>query len=206
MRRTGLQLATNPPRPRPRVTDAPKRAKRRASIPLGADMLPSHLRMAVPPRRPQASTRFRRIIVGLDFSAECDDALQSLAAVAAGTDVMLDLVYVIDVFTETFVQSNGRRNGGSAVSKGTIKRALRDQLETLRASRVQCASSILVGLPALAIARHVERTAADLVVLGSQHRARHAPPTWVGLAATRLLRDPAWRRLHLPPRSNWSSN
>ena len=174
-------------------------------MPLGRDVLPSHLRMAVPPRCPEALPRFRRIIVCLDFSAECDDALQSLAAVAAGNDVMLELVYIIDVFTEAFVQSNGRRSRGSALSKKKITRALRDRLETLRASRVRCASSVLVGLPALALARHVERTAADLVVLGSRHRERHAPPTWVGLAATRLFRDPAWRRLHLRPRSNSSS-
>ena len=88
-----------------------------ASMPLRRDMLPSHLRMAVPPRCPEASPGFRRIIVCLDLSAECDDALQSLAAVAAGTDVMLELVYIIDVFTETFVQSNGRRSRGSALSK-----------------------------------------------------------------------------------------
>ena len=168
-------------------------------------MLPSHLRMTVPPCCPAASPRFRRIIVCLDFSAECDDALQSLAAVAAGTDVMLELVYIIDVFTETFVHCNGRRSRGSALSKEQITRALRDRLETLRAPRVRCASSVLFGLPALALARKDERTAADLVVLGSRHRERHAPPTWVGLAATRLFRDPAWRRLHLRPRSNSSS-
>lgn len=174
-------------------------------MPLRRDMLPSHLRMAVPPRCPEASPGFRRIIVCLDLSTECDDALQSVAAVAADTDVMLELVYIIDVFTEAFVQSNGRRSSGSALSKGKLTRALRDRLETLRAWRVRCAGSVLVGLPALALARHVERTAADLVVLGSRHRERHAPPTWVGLAATRLFRDPAWRRLHLRPRSNASS-
>jgi len=168
-------------------------------------MLPSHLRMAVPPRCPEASPEFRRIIVCLDLSAECDDALQSLAAVAAGTDVMLELVYIIDVFTEAFVQSNGRRSRGAALSKEKIMRALRYRLEMLRASRVRCACSILVGLPALALARHVQRAAADLVVLGSRHRERHTPPTWVNLAATRLFRDPAWRRLHLRPRSNSSS-
>ena len=77
---------------------------------LRQDMLPSHLRMAVPPHRPEASPRFRRIIVCLDFSAECDDALQSLAAVAAGTDVMLELVYIIDPFTEAFVQGTALPN------------------------------------------------------------------------------------------------
>jgi nucleotide-binding universal stress UspA family protein len=174
-------------------------------MPLRRDMLPSHLRMAVPPRCPEASPGFRRIIVCLDLSAECDDALQSLAAVAAGTDVMLELVYVIDVFTTTVVESNVRRTSGSVLSKGMITRALRDRLETLRASRVRCACSVLVGLPALALARHVERTAGDLVVLGSRHRERRALPTWVGLAATRLFRDPAWRRLHVRPRGNSSS-
>ena len=169
-------------------------------------MLPSHLRMAVPPRCPAASPRFRRIIVSLDFSAECDDALQSLAAVAAGTDVMLEFVYIIDVFTETFVHCNGRRSRVSALSKEKITRALRDRLgDATRFDESECASSVLVGLPALALARHVERTAADLVVLGSRHRERHAPPTWVGLAATRLFRDPAWRRLHLRPRGNLRS-
>jgi nucleotide-binding universal stress UspA family protein len=169
-------------------------------------MLPPHLRVAVPrPGCAQASTRFRRIVVGIDFSAECDDALQSLASVAAGSDVMIELVYVIDVFTEAFVQGNGRRSRGSALSKEKIRRALRDRLETLRASRVHCACSVLVGLPALALTRHVERTAADLVVLGSRHRERHAPPTWVGLAARRLFRDPAWRRLPLRPRRSSTS-
>jgi nucleotide-binding universal stress UspA family protein len=167
----------------------------------GRGMLPPHLRVAVPrPGCAQSSTRFRRIIVGIDFSAECDDALQSLAAVAAGSDVMIELVYVIDVFTESFVQSNGRRSRGSALSKGQITRALRDRLEAVRASRVRCACSVLVGLPALALARHVERTAADLVVLGSRHRERHASRTWVELASTRLFRDPAWRPLPLGSR------
>lgn len=174
-------------------------------MPLRRDMLPSHLRMAVPPRCPEASPGFRRIIVCLDLSAECDDALQSLAAVAAGTDVMLELVYVIDVFTKTVVESNVRRTHGSTLSKEKITRALRDRLETLRASRVRCACSVLVGLPALALVRHVERTAANLVVLGSRHRGRRALPTWVGLAATRLLRDPAWRRLRSRPRGSSSS-
>jgi nucleotide-binding universal stress UspA family protein len=167
---------------------------------LGRDMLPSHLCLAVPPRSRGASRRFRRIIVCVDFSAECDDALHSVAAVAAGTEVMLDLVYVIDVFTEAFVQRSGGRSHGSTFAKETIKRALRDRLETLRASRVRGACSVLVGLPALALARHVNRTAADLVVLGSRRRERHAPPTWVGLAAARLFRDPGWRRLRLRPR------
>jgi len=174
-------------------------------MPLRRDILPSHLRMAVPPGCPEASPGFRRIIVCLDLSAECDGALQSLVAVAAGTDVMLELVYVIDVFTKTVVESNVRRTHGSALSKKKITRALRDRLETLRASRVRCACSVLVGLPALALARHVERTAADLVILGSRRRERHALPTWVGLAATRLFRDPAWRRLHLRPRGNSSA-
>jgi nucleotide-binding universal stress UspA family protein len=163
-------------------------------------MLPPHLLLAVSPRCPEASPRYRRIIVCLDFSAECDEALKSVAAVAAGTDAMLELVYIIDLFTETFVHGDGRRSRGSALSKEEITRALRDRLQTLRASRVRCACSVLVGLPALALARHVERTAADLVVFGTRRRERDALPTWVGLAATRLFRDPAWRRLRLRTR------
>jgi nucleotide-binding universal stress UspA family protein len=188
------------------MTNVPEAAReRRAAVRFGRGMLPPHVRVAVPPGCAQASTRCRRIIVGLDFSAECDDALQSLAAVAAGSDVMIELVYVIDVFTDAFVQRNGRRSRGSALSKEKITRALRDRRETLRASRVHCACNVLVGLPALALARHVERTEADLVVLGSRHREDHAPDTWVGLAATRLFRDPAWRRLPLGPRRRSTS-
>ena len=173
--------------------------------PLGRDILPSHLRMAVPPRCPQASPRVRWIIVGLDFSAECDDALKSLAAVAAGTDVMLELVYVIDVFTETFVQSNGRRRRdpffrrkrSSALCATDCRSYALLESGALAASSSGCRRWRSRAMP--------ERTAADLVVLGSRHRECHSPPTWVGSAATRLFRDPAWRRLQLRPRSNSSS-
>ena len=73
----------------------------------------------------------------------------------------------------------------------------------LRASRVRCSCSVLVGLPALALARHVKRIGADLVVLGTRHRERHAIPTWVRLQ--QRASSVAWRRLRSRPRGNSSS-
>jgi nucleotide-binding universal stress UspA family protein len=201
----GTLAAKSEPRllaPRPRAEPDPGKPVRRAR----------KMRVAMRDDVGRTPRPVRRILVCVDFSPAADTALTGVLAAAAGRAMLIELVYVVDVFTEMFVLGNMRPPRGPDVAGRDIHAALSARVQAARAQGARCISTILVGLPGLALLNHADRTDADLLVLGledpagaprggdrgSDHRGRRprkAPRSgWLAPAAQRVLRTPGWRR------------
>jgi nucleotide-binding universal stress UspA family protein len=149
----------------------------------------------------------RRILVGIDFTPAADAALTRVLAATAGKGTLIELVYVVDVFTEMFMLGTMRPPRGPDVAGRSIHEALSARVRAARGQGARCISTILVGLPGLALLNHADRTDAELLVLGLEpaaaarggddaraRRPRKAPPSsWLAPAAQRVLRAPGWR-------------
>jgi nucleotide-binding universal stress UspA family protein len=116
------------------------------------------------PRRP-APFRLRRILAAVDFSPESERARRLAESVAASTDALLDLLCVVDAFTEIFCNDNRdlAENPDRFLSSTGI--ALEVLVRHARSQGIRCVGTLLVGAPALELARHAGRTGADLLVL-----------------------------------------
>jgi nucleotide-binding universal stress UspA family protein len=142
--------------------------------------------------------RIRRVIVGVDFAPSTERALSMVSRAVGATDTAMELVYVVDVFTEMFVLGNTSLRRHPRQLRRNLHAMLSRRVAAARDQGASCSSTILVGLPGLALVRHAERTDADALVLGHQQGRCSAgqapdPLTWVGLAARRVLRHPDWR-------------
>jgi nucleotide-binding universal stress UspA family protein len=183
------------PRPRAEPDSKPARPARKLRVAMRDDI----------GRTPRP---VRRILVCIDFSAAADAALTGVLAATAGKPMMIELVYVVDVFTEMFVLGSMRPPRGPDVAGRDIHAALSARVQAARTQGARCISTILVGLPGLAVLNHADRTDADLLVLGLEDpagtpragddhrgpRPRKAPRSgWLGAAAQRVLRTPGWR-------------
>jgi len=138
----------------------------------------------------------KRILVGLDFLPPTEKALAAVLDAVSSTETEVELVYVVDFFTETFILGNERMIDQVDAIRIDAGRELRVRADAARARGIRCSSTILVGLPGLALARHADRTGADVVVLGLVGGSRYGErSTWVTLAAARLLHHRPWHLL-----------
>jgi nucleotide-binding universal stress UspA family protein len=141
----------------------------------------------------------RRIAVGIDFSPASEAARRLAAGIAASSQALLDLVHVMDAFTEVFIHENRRVIERSDSMPHEIERALAHRQQLALADGVRCVYTNLAGAPGVELGRHATATSADLIVLGIP---AHEQParfgwTWGRRAADQMRRAGSWKGLVL---------
>jgi hypothetical protein len=138
------------------------------------------LSIAPDPRPPS----FRRLALALEPGQIVDHAHRLTAALTRTREVAVDLVCVVDGFREIFSTNNQTL---LADPEGYIERAsqgLQSLALRVRSHGVVCTTQVLVGAPAIELGHHLDRTGADLLMLGRQ---MHGVGPW--------LRAQRWRPL-----------
>jgi nucleotide-binding universal stress UspA family protein len=145
------------------------------------------------PRPVRIPCEGRRIIVGVDFSSASDAVMGLVLGIAATTDAAVDLVYVLDGFTEAFIRGHHALLDRVDAILEAAERALRIRKEAAAAQGARCTATTLVGAPGIELTRHAEKTGADLLVLGlSSEPGGRLGRAWSTDAALQILRAGTW--------------
>jgi nucleotide-binding universal stress UspA family protein len=169
-----------------------------SAAPLGIDWAPFRLWLAVRDSRPRP-VRFpgevRRIMVGADFSPASDAAMGVVFGIAATTGTVVDLVHVLDGFTEAFVHGDRPLLDHVDAILARVAGALRARMTAAASEGVRCVSTSLAGAPGIELTRHARRTGADLLVLGvGRETSGPLGRAWSAEAAVQVLRTGSWHQ------------
>jgi nucleotide-binding universal stress UspA family protein len=141
--------------------------------------------------RPANETRLlaraRRVLLAQDLTPAFQAASQLAEAIARRSDAVLDVVTVIDGFREIFHRNNRALVQDPDRYLTAVRAALDVRVGSSRTRGVRCVGTLLVGAPALELARHAAFTGADLMVLTSPQ------------VSARLAGSLRWRALSLWP-------
>jgi hypothetical protein len=116
------------------------------------------------------SGHFGRIILVQELTVGAEVASRLATALARRTDALLDVVAVIDAFSEVFERRNREAIRDPERFLATIQTLLDVQVHLIRRQGVRCVGTLLVGAPPLELARHAAVTHTDLMVLRSAPR------------------------------------
>jgi nucleotide-binding universal stress UspA family protein len=149
---------------------------------------------AEPPVPDPALLRARRIIVGVDFSPASESARRLAVGIARASGGTVDLVGVLDAFSQTFEHTDEDLASSPELVATFIDDALIRRVALALAEGVPCVRTSLLGVPGRALAEHALATDADLIVLGvgAQQATRFGRP-WGRAAAEQILRAGRWR-------------
>jgi universal stress protein family protein len=125
----------------------------------------------------------RRIVAVLDASQASRTVHRFAVALARSTQATLDLVGVLDAFSELFHRGNHALSDDPGGYLARVEAALDVAVRVTRCQGVPCSGRVLVGAPVLEISRYVLATEADLVLLSASVTS-----------AVQLLRALPWRR------------
>jgi nucleotide-binding universal stress UspA family protein len=118
-----------------------------------------------------SSRPIKRIVVGTDFSEGSDAALEYALAVAKTLDATVDLVHVLDPALLTAPTALGAMPLADAEGLMVeIDKALEVRAQRATAAGVPCTSDSLDGFPPRELARHAQKSGADLIVVGTHGR------------------------------------
>jgi hypothetical protein len=110
---------------------------------------------------------FQRIILVQELTVGAEVASRLAVALARRSDAVLDVVAVIDAFSEVFQRQNREAIRAPERFLSTIQTLLDVQVQIIRRRGVRCVGTLLVGAPPLELARHATASQADLMVLRS---------------------------------------
>jgi hypothetical protein len=119
-------------------------------------------------RRPElgGAVAIRRIVAALGPSQASRTVHRYAVALARTTEAALDLVVVVDGFTEIFHRGNRALVEEPDEYLVRVEAALMVAVRVTRGRGVRCTGSVLVGAPVVELTRHVLATDADLLLLG----------------------------------------
>jgi hypothetical protein len=140
--------------------------------------------------RPAPRPPFRRLLLALGPSQFVDHARRLTAALTRSTDVMIDLVCLVDGFAEVFHAHNPTLLADPDGWLAHIDDVVQAMAIRTRMQGVACQGQVLVGAPAIELDRYVQQSGADLLLLGG-----HIPGAAARLVALR------WRPLRIGPRA-----
>jgi nucleotide-binding universal stress UspA family protein len=124
-----------------------------------------------------------RIVAALDASPASLTVHRFAVALARSTEAALDLVVVVDAFSEIFFHRNGALIDDPDGYLRKTQAALEVAVQVTRFRGVSCSGRVLVGAPPLELARHAVASGADLVLLSTSITS-----------ALHLQRSLPWRR------------
>jgi nucleotide-binding universal stress UspA family protein len=110
----------------------------------------------------------KRIVVGTDFSAGADVALDHAISLAGAFKATLDLVHVVEpgiLFAPTSLGSMALANGAELFEE--IDRALTSRAQRVTAAGLVCQTESLHGHAPRALVAHAQKTGAELIVVGT---------------------------------------
>jgi nucleotide-binding universal stress UspA family protein len=105
-----------------------------------------------------------RILGVIEFDSDSEPTWRLAIRLARATDALLELVSVVDGFSEIFLRDNREISDDPDTFLAGRQLGLDVRVRRARAWGVRCIGSVLCGAPALEIPRHAARTAADLLV------------------------------------------
>jgi nucleotide-binding universal stress UspA family protein len=111
--------------------------------------------------------RSNRVILVQELTVGAEVASRLATALARRSDAVLDVVAVVDAFSEVFLRRNREVMRDPERFLSTIQTLLDVQVQMTRRRGVRAVGTLLVGAPALELARHVRSSGADLMVLRS---------------------------------------
>jgi nucleotide-binding universal stress UspA family protein len=111
------------------------------------------------------------MVVGLDFSAASDAAMQAAFSMAVALDAAVDLVHVV----EPGILAAPDMLGGMALVDGEalfekIDGELSARARKASAMGLVCQTNCLQGFPSRELVKHAEKTSAELIVVGTHGR------------------------------------
>jgi hypothetical protein len=109
---------------------------------------------------------FRHLVLALEPAQIVDHARRLTAALTRSRSLTIALVCLIDGFGEIFAAHNPALLADPDGYLARIDEVVQALAGAIRAAGVSCAAEVLVGAPALELARYLERTDADLLLLG----------------------------------------
>lgn len=138
--------------------------------------------------------RARKIVVGVDFSPASESARRLAVGIARASGGSVDLVGVLDAFSQTFEPTDRDLVSSPDLEATFIDDALVRRVSLALAEGVPCVRTSLIGVPGRELAEHALRTNADLIVLGvgAEQTTRFGRP-WGRTAAEQILRAGRWR-------------
>jgi nucleotide-binding universal stress UspA family protein len=117
--------------------------------------------------RPAMPAHLERIVLAQELTAGTEVASRLATALARRTDALLDVVAVVDAFSEVFDRRNQAAIRDPDRFLATMQTLLDVQVLLIRRRGIRCIGTLLVGAPPLELARHAAATKADLMVLGT---------------------------------------
>jgi nucleotide-binding universal stress UspA family protein len=117
--------------------------------------------------RGRLSGQFGRIMLVQELTVGAEVASRLATALARRTDALLDVVAVIDAFSEVFAHRNREAIRDPERFLSTIQTLLDVQVHMIRRQGIRCVGTLLVGAPPLELARHATASHADLMVVRS---------------------------------------
>lgn len=134
-------------------------------------------------RRPRP-THVGRIVLAQELTVGTEAAGRLAAALARRTDAILDVVAVVDAFSEVFQRRNPAAIRDPDRFLATMQALLDVQVLLNQQRGIRCVGHLLVGAPPLELARHATATRTDLMVLA-----------WSPRTVAHLARALHWRAL-----------
>jgi nucleotide-binding universal stress UspA family protein len=117
---------------------------------------------------PAQEARTRRVLLAQDRPWAAERSGRLAEAIARRSDALLDVVVVVDGFSEIFLRKNRTLAQDPERYLAAVQAALDVRVATIRARGVRCVGTLLVGAPPLELARHAAASSADLIVLTSE--------------------------------------
>jgi nucleotide-binding universal stress UspA family protein len=111
--------------------------------------------------------RAHRILLAQDLSPGAEGSGRLAEALARRSDALLDVVVVVDGFSEIFLRKNRALAHDPERYLAAVQAALEVRVALSRARGVRCVGTLVVGAPSLELARHAAVTKADLIVLAT---------------------------------------
>lgn len=130
---------------------------------------------------------FRRILVAVDFGLSSERAVATGAALATSVGATLILIHAWDVEAAVEPTPDCSLSDAAAQAREGAQRSLDALAERVRGLHADTEARLVLGSPAVAIARAINEERADLLVMGTHGRTGLAH-TFLGSIAERMVR------------------
>ena len=166
----------------PSASESPKHASGTTAAVIGATW------------RSRTALRPKRIVVGMDFSPASESARRLAFGIALAADALVDIVHVLDAFTEAFLHKNPDVLATGDALLIEIDQSLARRQRMAQSQGIRCVHTSLVGAPGIELAIHAAITRTDLIVLGdTDEQPGRFGWTWGRRAAEQIRNSSHWQ-------------
>jgi hypothetical protein len=116
--------------------------------------------------RSRVRVPFRRLLLALEPAQFFHHSRRLAAAIAGSADMSVDLLCLVDGFHEIFAAKNPAVLADPDAYLERISAVVATLARLTRSAGVSCDAHVVVGQPVLELARQIERSGADLLLLG----------------------------------------